>query len=141
MNELNSNRKLIRHDWFSIHSPETNHFPDESILSKAINQPNIEEFRSIYTAKNQLIDNFLLDYKDTLYWVNYDSIKLSDGQNMYYGSTINLFDLYNFLRQLMQRRPIICMFSIKMEFVLRILMKNLLGKMFSILQIFSQTIR
>jgi len=96
LNELNSNRKLIRHDWFSIHSLETNYFPDESILSKAINQPNIKEFQSIYTTKNQQIDNFLLDYKDTLYWVNYDSIKLSNGQNMYYGSTINLFDLYNF---------------------------------------------
>ena len=96
LNELNSNRKLIRHDWFSIHPPEANHFPDKSILSKAINQPNIKEFQSIYITKNQQIDNFLLNYKDTLYWVNYDSIKLSDGQNMYYGSTINLFDLYNF---------------------------------------------
>ena len=96
LNELNSNRKLIRHDWFSIYSQETNHFPDKLLLSKAINQSNIKENQTVYQSKNQEIDNFLLDYEDTLYWVNYDSIQLSPTENIYYGSTIKLYDLYKF---------------------------------------------
>ncbi len=96
LNELNSNRKLIRHDWFSIYSQETNHFPDKLLLSKAINQSNIKENQTVYQSKNQEIDNFLLDYEDTLYWVNYDSIQLSPTENIYYGSTIKLYDFYKF---------------------------------------------
>ena len=96
LNELNSNRKLIRHDWFAMYEPHLNKLTDHQILAKTVNQPKFKEYKSIFKAKNQKIDNFLLNYKDTLYWVNYDSIKLSDGKNMYYGSTINLYDLYNF---------------------------------------------
>lgn len=96
LNELNSNRKLIRHDWFVTYQPNQNKLTDQQILAKAVNQPNLKGYQSIYKTKNQEIDNFLLNYRDTLYWVNYDSIQLSDSKNMYYGSTINLYDLYNF---------------------------------------------
>ncbi|WP_413532117.1 histidine kinase [Empedobacter brevis] len=96
LNELNSNRKLIRNDWFSAYNPKKDKITDKSILSKTINQANLSEINSIYSVKNQKINNFLVDYKDTLYWVNYDSIQLADNKNMYYGSTINLYDLYKF---------------------------------------------
>ena len=96
LNELNSNRKLVRNDWFTTYDPKKEKLTDKSILAKTINQSNLTEFNSIYISKEQKINNFLLDYKDTLYWINYDSIHLSESKNMYYGSTINLYDLYNF---------------------------------------------
>lgn len=96
LNELNSNRKLIRNDWFSILQSGKDKLTDTETLAKIVNQPNFKQYKAVYRTKDQEINNFLMNYKDSLYWVNYDSINLSKGKTMYYGSTINLYDLYNF---------------------------------------------
>ncbi|WP_312923131.1 histidine kinase [Empedobacter brevis] len=96
LNELNSNRKLIRNDWFSILQSGKDKLTDTETLAKIVNQSNFKQYKAVYRTKDQEINNFLMNYKDSLYWVNYDSINLSKGKTMYYGSTINLYDLYNF---------------------------------------------
>ncbi len=96
LNELNSNRKLIRNDWFAILQSGKDKLTDTETLAKIVNQPNFKQYKAVYRTKDQEINNFLMNYKDSLYWVNYDSINLSKGKTMYYGSTINLYDLYNF---------------------------------------------
>ncbi|HJD87526.1 histidine kinase [Empedobacter stercoris] len=96
LNELNSNRKLIRYDWFVNTAAKDEKLINYQHLSKILNQPDLDTYELIDHSKNQFIDNFLIDYKDTLYWVNYDSLQLQNGANMYYGTTINLYDLYNF---------------------------------------------
>lgn len=96
LNDLNFNRKLIRDNWYTFYQPDKGKITDHTILSKVLNKPTIKDYKNIYLVKNQQINNFLINYNDTLYWVNYDTVKVSKTENLFYGSTINLYDLYQF---------------------------------------------
>ena len=96
LNDLNLNRKLIRDNWYTFYQSDKEKITDKNILSKVLHKPTIKDFKNIYLVKNQQINNFLINYNDTLYWVNYDTIKVSETENLFYGSTINLYDLYRF---------------------------------------------
>ncbi len=96
LNDLNFNRKLIRNNWYTFYQPDKGKITDHTILSKVLNKQTIRDYKNIYLVKNQQINNFLINYNDTLYWVNYDTVKVSKTENLFYGSTINLYDLYQF---------------------------------------------
>ncbi|QCX52436.1 histidine kinase [Elizabethkingia sp. JS20170427COW] len=96
LNELNHYQKLKRFNWaFQLNTAGKEEL-QKQILQQAIPKNQKGDFKWVKTYGSQTIPNLLVDYQDSLYWVNFDSLRSSQ-KTVYFGSTLNLDDLHEYL--------------------------------------------
>jgi sensor histidine kinase YesM len=92
LNELNNHRNLRLYNWYYSNKNSNN---KNEFNYTSIGKPFNDKTELISEKLKQQKNSLIIHDKDSMYWVNYDSVQYNQSY-FYYGSTINLIDLHDY---------------------------------------------
>ncbi|MDH6253433.1 two-component system LytT family sensor kinase [Chryseobacterium sp. H1D6B] len=97
LNEVNKKRKLVPYSWYYYYNDSPGSVSSNNILSDILkNKEKVEKSVEIKNTRPGNFTNYLITHKDSIYWLSYDSLVLSNKKMLYYGSAVSLDNLHEY---------------------------------------------
>lgn len=97
LNDLNKKRNLLAYSWYYYDSNITGKSETNNPLSDIFkNNENREKSVTLRNNGSGYFKDLLINHRDSLYWMSYDSLMMPNKNMLYYGSSVSLDDLHQY---------------------------------------------